>query len=479
MTRHIKCLVYKSVGILSFAALLTLSVSIRPSTVLALSSEDEAEMGREFVTQVKMHFQLLDDDFANRYFTALGQYLLTAVETKHFHFHFYIIKDKTLNAFAGPGGHIFFYSGLIDAMDSVDELASILCHEIGHVSARHLATRLEQNKKIGLATLAGVLAGALIGGEATEALVLGSIAAGVQTQLYYSRNDERQADQLGFKYMMESGFEPGGLIQALTIIEKEIGWMGANQTPPYLLTHPTGPERMANLEAMVSNCKPGKPKEKAERFKESFPLFQTIVRAESLDPQAAEALFQKELKENPNAMTPHLGLGIVHMDQLLYDSAIQHLKIAMEKAPDAVPVLITLGKAYQQRGDDQEAVSVLQKARALSYENGSISYLMGVSYENLEQYDKAIELLEKLTAYDPVKDDVYYHLGMSYGKLNKLLLAHYNFGLYFTRIGQLDKARFHFQKAMELSAEDPAMREKIKKAKEESPRNPPGTRPPS
>ncbi|NIR12428.1 MAG: M48 family metalloprotease, partial [Desulfobacterales bacterium] len=96
-------------------------------------------------------------------------------------------------------GHIFVFSGLINEMEEIDELAAVMCHEIAHVTARHLAHRIEQSKNLGWATLAGILAGILIGGSAGAAVMAGSQAATAQAQLHYSREDERQADQLGFK----------------------------------------------------------------------------------------------------------------------------------------------------------------------------------------------------------------------------------------------------------------------------------------
>ena len=443
--------------------------SFPPSKAMALSIDAEEKMGREFVMQVRRHFALLDDDFANQYFNEMGQYLIRILETRHFPYHFYIIKDNTLNAFAAPGGHVFFFSGLIDTMESADELAAIMCHEIGHVYARHMANRMEQSKKIGIATLAGILAGVLIGGEAAGALMLGSMAAGIQTQLHYSREDERQADQLGFKFMQAAGLDPNGLISTLKKIEKD-SYMGSDQIPTYLRTHPAGPERMSDLDSMLRDYSPGQPGEKAILFRELFPMFQTVVKAKSLESHEAEKIFTSELEKNPDSAASHFGLGIVYMDRPEYAQAISHLKKAKEEKPEFLPILTSLGKAYQMNGEDEKAISVLEKAMKLAYEDSSIPFLLGLSYENLEQYEKAVRLFERLASFEPVKDDVYYHLGISYGRLDRLVLAHYNFGIYFKKTGLFNKAKYHFQKALELSGDDPAMKEKIRKERAELPK---------
>lgn len=433
-----------------------------PSKARALSIDAEEEMGREFVLQVQRQFGLLDDDFANQYFNELGQYLIRVLETRHFPYRFYIIKNNTLNAFAAPGGHVFFFSGLIDTMENADELASIMCHEIGHVYARHMAERMEQNKKIGVATLAGILAGVLIGGEAAGALMMGSMAAGIQTQLYYSREDERQADQLGFKFMQAAGLDPNGLISTLKKIEKD-SYAVSDQIPTYLRTHPAGPERMSDLESMLRDYSPPPPGDKATMFRELFPMFQTVVKAKSLESHEAEKLFLRELEKDADSAASHFGLGIVYMDRPEYAQAISHLKRAQEEKPEFVPILASLGKAYQMNGEDEKAIMALKKAAKMAYEDSSIAFLLGVSYENLEQYEKAVRLFERAASFEPVKDDVYYHLGISYGRLDRLVLAHYNFGIYFKKTGRFNKARFHFQKALELSGDDPAIKEKIQK----------------
>jgi len=441
------------------------SFSFPMSGAFALSIRDEKEMGEEFLVQIRKHFEFVDEDFTNKFFNDLGHYLIRPLEPKYFPFHFYIIKNNDLNAFAAPGGHVFFFSGLIEVMDSINELASVMCHEIGHVSARHIAQRIEQNKKITIATLAGILAGILIGGPAAGAIISGAQAAGVQAQLNYSRDDERQADQLGCKYTELSGFDPKGMISTLQKLES--GRFGPTRIPAYLLTHPTGPERMANLDSLLSDYVPGPPKREVAYFSALFPLFKTILRAKCLDPDDAERLFNLELKKKPESSLVHLGLGIVYMKKAETTEAIRHLEKALRGYPGAIPILTKLGEAYQLNGQDKEAIRVLQKALNLDNRSRSTLYLLGISHENLDQYDNAIHIFERLASVIPVKNAVYYHLGISYGRQNRLLLAHYNFGLYFKKTGQMNKARFHFRKAEDLSRNNPALQRKIRQAMEE------------
>ncbi|MDY7036856.1 MAG: M48 family metalloprotease, partial [Thermodesulfobacteriota bacterium] len=423
-------------------------------------------LGQKFLNKVRKYFDMVDDEYADEFINNLGQYLIRPLETKHFPFHFYIINDNNLNAFAAPGGHIFIYSGLIRVMDEIDELAAVICHEIGHVSARHLSHRIEQNKKIGLATMAGVLAGILIGGKAAGAIMTGTMAAGIQAQLQYSRNDERQADQLGFKYMVKAGYNPSGMTTTLRKIN-EGQWFSTDKIPPYLLTHPSGPERMANLDMMMTHYT-GRPENKqAATFRSFFPFFKTLLMAKYNEPREAERLFKKELETKPDSVLAHFGLGVVMMEISEYDQAIDHFQKALKGKQESLYILRYLGEAYQLEGRDDRAIKVLKKALELDSQERSAMFLLAMSYLNTEEYSKAISLFESLTHIKPVKDEVFYNLGISYGRQERLALAHYNFGIYFKRQGNMRKARFHFQKARDLSHNDPALSNRIHKAMEE------------
>jgi predicted Zn-dependent protease len=452
---------------LIISLILSLLLSLQPylgaSKAFALSAEEERILGEKFLMQIRRTLEFLDDDYAQQYLDALGQYLLRPTEIKYFPFHFYLVKDNDLNAFAGPGGHIFVFAGLINELDEIDELAAVMCHEIAHVTARHLAHRMEQNRNLGWATLAGVLAGILIGGAAGAAVAAGSQAAGLQAQLHYSREDERQADQLGFKYTDESTFHPAGLTEALDKIQKN-QWIGTDTIPAYLLTHPTGSERASNLDIMMRGYSKKRDSTEAARFRALFPFFKTIVRAKSVEPRDAERMFNRELEKNPDSALAHFGLALVWNQRSEYDLAIKHFEKALRGQPNSVPILRNLGQTYLMKGQDREAIAVLEKAIKIDHLDKSTLFLLAVSYQNLEQYTEAIGLYEGLAAREPTKVEVFYNLGVSYGRAGKLARAHYNFGVYFVRLGGMEKAMFHFQKAAELCKNDPALKGRIQEA---------------
>ena len=164
-------------------------------------------MGKKFMLYTTTSLPLIEDPYIVDYVRKLGHYIVEQVPSPPFDFHFYVINEEVYNAFAGPGGYIFIYTGLIAAMESEEELAGILGHEVAHVAARHISKRIEQAKKINIATMAGVLAGVFLGGgSAAGALSTTSLAAGQSLSLKYSRENEIEADQLGLKFLNQAGY---------------------------------------------------------------------------------------------------------------------------------------------------------------------------------------------------------------------------------------------------------------------------------
>ncbi len=435
------------------------------STAQAMSIDDETIVGGKFVESVRKQFALVEDDFVNEYVNELGQYLGKNLETEPFPFRYYVVYNADVNAFAGPGGHVFFFTGLISAMDEADELAAVLCHEMGHVTARHLSNRIEQNKKIALATLGGIIAGALIGGKAAGAVMTGAMAANIQQQLNYSREDERQADQLGFKYMDLSGFDPGGMVDMLKKLER-IQWQSASSVPSYLLTHPGGSERILNTESMMASHEASKETKEVLRFRKLFPYLKMTLIARYSEPQDAERYLKKLSEESMDSSFLNYGYGLLWKERAEYGKATEFLSRAAREDPTFLPALRNLGEAYQLKGQDRQAIAVFERALRINDQDKAALFLTAVSYQNLEEYDKAIVFYERLASMKPAKDEVYYNLGVSYGRKGKLALAHYYFGVYFSSVGEVQNARFHFQKSEELAANDPALKSRIRQTME-------------
>jgi len=449
-----------------FLFLVSFAIAGAVPSAEALSIEDERLLGREFLARITHAYPFLENDTALQYLRELGAYLASAVENKPFDLNFYILQNSELNAFAAPGGHIFIHTGLILSLENVDELAAVLTHEIAHVTARHLSQRIAQQQKLTLANAAALLAGVLIGGEAAEALITGSVAAAAQAQLHYSRNDERQADQIGFDYMEKTAFRPEAMLGVLDKISRSQWESGSQRMPTYLRTHPAGPERMSSLDVLMTRRSEPVSKAQTQKFKKFFPSFQTAVAAASLPPSAAEKTFRERfsMAESPEEKyLAHLGLGMALSSRAKYEEAAAHLESALSLNPPMLPALLELGNTYRMAGRPRKALSILEKVLEQDEGNQAALYLTGLSYQHMEAYEQAVKYFERLAAIGTQKNDVFYQLGIAYGRLHKLARAHYNFAIYFAALSQREEAAFHFRKAEEFAEGNPVLLERIRR----------------
>ncbi len=165
----------------------------------------------------------------------------------------FLVRDKSVNAFALPGGYIGVHLGLIAMTTSPDELASVMAHELSHVTQRHIARMIGQQSRQSWVSIASLLLGVLAASRnpaAAQAMIYGGQAAAIQGQLNFSRDMEREADRVGFGVLSDSGFDPGGMalmfehLQAASRLNDDGSW-------PYLRTHPLTTERIGEAHARV------------------------------------------------------------------------------------------------------------------------------------------------------------------------------------------------------------------------------------
>ncbi|MEE8399908.1 MAG: M48 family metalloprotease, partial [Desulfobacterales bacterium] len=170
---------YRKSSLVHIMVAIMLSTLI-PHQAYAITTKKEKEMSEEFKEAVFSYFEVINDPLITDYVNRVGQRIMEKIPPQPFDYHFYVIKESQYNAFAGPGGLIFIHSGLFIAMESEEELAGILAHEISHVTNRHISDRAGRSTIIGIATLAALAAGILLGAsggsaEISEAMTIGGM----------------------------------------------------------------------------------------------------------------------------------------------------------------------------------------------------------------------------------------------------------------------------------------------------------------
>jgi predicted Zn-dependent protease len=224
------------------------------SNVGLMSERDEARLGNQLNLEVSKKFKLVSEgqDRANR----IGQRVARAGLRPNLVYHFHVMLDKEINAFSGPGGHIYITTALMNLADD-DELASVLSHEVGHVVARHSLKTIQQSQTLGsLANLFGSITG--IAGDGAQELgaAAAQIVAGGLLAVH-NREEEREADFLGVRAMPKAGFNPQGMVTMFQKIqhvsEKDRDLLGA-----IFADHPDVDERIENTRYEINRMRAAK-----------------------------------------------------------------------------------------------------------------------------------------------------------------------------------------------------------------------------
>jgi predicted Zn-dependent protease len=239
------------------ACVLAAGCAVNPVTgrrQLALVSEaQEIQMGQQASQEVAQQLGLVDDEALQQYVQHVGEELARESERPDLPWTFRVVDDPTPNAFALPGGFIFTTRGMMDVMDSEAELAAVLGHEIGHVTARHSVTQISRGQlaQIGLGLGSIFFPGA--------AQTFGGLAqSGMQLLfLSYSRDAERQADELGFRYALREGFEVREMDDVFATLLRIGESAGRSEIPSWLSSHPAEPERIRSAQARADTVTQG------------------------------------------------------------------------------------------------------------------------------------------------------------------------------------------------------------------------------
>lgn len=227
-----------------------------------ISLAAERQLGDRIIRELYRDPDYLEDAVLDEYILRLWTPLVEAAAARgelspelreRFAWRILLGKDRSINAFALPGGYLGVHLGLIAVVTSRDELASVLAHELSHVTQRHIARSMEAQGRMTPWVIGSLILGVLAASkspQATQALVVGGQAAAVQSQLSYSRDMEREADRVGFGVLSEAGYDPRGFVTMFGKLQQAAG-VNDNGSYPYLRSHPLNTERIADMQSRL------------------------------------------------------------------------------------------------------------------------------------------------------------------------------------------------------------------------------------
>ncbi len=215
--------------------------------LMLVSEGQEIAMGCQADTAVVATIGLYPDAAWQSYMQQFGARLAAGSERPNLPWTFRVVDDAAVNAFALPGGFVYVTRGLLAHLTSEAELASVVGHEIGHVTARHTAAEMSKQQLIGLGLAAGSLASSQVAkyaGTANQALGI--------LYLKFSRDDESQADQLGLRYMRRANYDPRQMPEVFRLLDNMSASEGGDRLPTWLATHPSPADRVAAINGQIA-----------------------------------------------------------------------------------------------------------------------------------------------------------------------------------------------------------------------------------
>jgi predicted Zn-dependent protease len=416
-----------------------------------LTPLDERRIGEQIMRDVSNSDEVVQDVEIIDYLNNLGNRLVSASSDKQQKFNFFVVQDNSINAFAMPGGVIGVHTGLILATNSESELASVLGHEIGHVTQHHLARMLASQKYDMFKNIAGIALALLIA-RANPDLANGALttvsAVGVQNQLDYTRDNEREADRVGLQILDNGGFDVRAMPAFFTTLQRGTRFAEGG-APSFLRTHPLTSERIADVSNRVSQL--------SYRQVPNSVEFQ-YVRAKLIANNGAAAtnieVFEQNIREHKYTIeaTEHYGLAVAYLRKNALPQAEKEVTWLKNNSPQHAMIENLSARLLVAKNNPQQAAKQYANALKLYPDNRALIYGYADHFLAIKQADNAIKLIKEKLGLYPNDAQFYDVLAKAYTMQNKLLLSYQAQGEAYFR--KYDLARAIEQMELAVKAND-------------------------
>jgi predicted Zn-dependent protease len=234
------------------AGLACVLVLLQPGcTTLAVPEEEE--IGRDASRELRRKLDFVRDEWVVDYVEDIGRRIVAAAPPQPYEYHFYVVEDESLNAFALPAGYIYIHTAIIMEAANVSELAGVIGHEVGHVALRHVARNYNRQRNTGIVyQLLSVVASIFVGGYAAAGgQMLGELAA-VAYVNQFTREAEEEADAFAVELLPKAGYDPNGLVTFFHTMTAQSG--GGQGVPTFLASHPATDDRIRSTSALIADA---------------------------------------------------------------------------------------------------------------------------------------------------------------------------------------------------------------------------------
>ncbi len=330
-----------------------------------VSPEFEKRLGKAIMREVRQYGESVSDPEVEAYIQSIGYKLVANSDNNQIPFTFFVNDNTQINAFAAPGGVVGINSGVIINADDESELASVIAHEISHVTQRHMARTMETADKLSMPFMAAALGAIALGianPQAGSAALAALTGASTQYQINFTRSNEEEADRVGMQLLVRSGFDPYGMPRFFEKLQQMSRYNRGNP-PEFLLTHPLTTARIADSLSRAEQL----PKQEY-KSSESFRLVRAKIKATSFTRNNEAIDFFKnqiELGGYPDIDSAHYGYAITLMKNGDFDQAEEELGLLLKKDQENIYYLLAAGQLANAEKNYNEALEIYQHASHL------------------------------------------------------------------------------------------------------------------
>jgi beta-barrel assembly-enhancing protease len=390
-----------------------------------LSPQTERRLGESIMRDIRAREPTyVEDAEVDEYLSDLGARLAQTMTGAHYDFEFFVIRDPSVNAFALPGGFVGVHTGLINNADTESELASVLAHELGHVTQRHISRMFGQQQQMQMPMLAALAAAVVLGLRRSD-LASGAVAAiqagAAQTQLSYSRDFEREADRVGLQALEAAGYDTRAMAVFFEKLQRATRIVDDGGLPGYLRSHPVTTERIADAQNKSASMPYRQHLDSVQ-----FHLVRAKLRSEAGEARDAVAHFEGSVLDKRYASEAAARYGLTNAlvrARRVPEAEAQLVKLRATGAGGSM-IETLAARVKRAAGDKAGAIALLAEARAQSPHSRPVLYAYVEALQDSGKNADTLSVLNEALRMYPRDSRLHSLQAKSYAALGKRLLQH-------------------------------------------------------
>ncbi|MBY5961955.1 M48 family metalloprotease [Marinobacter nauticus] len=415
-----------------------------------ISGQMEADIGQQVMASIRRSAPQLQDPLVYDYLSAIIYRLVPSAPLDNRDLKLVLIDSPAINAFAVPGGVVGVNGGLFLSAATEQQFASVLAHELAHLSQRHFARRMQQQETSAPLTLAGMIAGIVLSAVTQSdigiAAIAGTQAMAVQNMLAYSRSHEQEADRVGMDILASAGMDPRGMPEMFEIMMRQNRLQG-NRLPEYLSTHPLTQNRVADTRNRAEQY----PDTRVQDGQEYHLVRSRLQVHYSESPETAietfEAYLAREDAQRNDAI--RYGLTVAYQESRRYEKAEQLMRELLKANPGRITFQVSLAEVLLSQKRYADARALMQEALARNPGNYPITSTLAAIEIADGNGAAAADYLRELTRRLPSQEQLWLRLSEAEGMARNIVGVHRARAEYDVLMGDLKSAQRQLRQAQE------------------------------